>query len=169
MFHGFRDVVTINMFTLLNMCRWTCAPCVSNIFTTAALPNFHMAAASPNFHLVSRLSLSFFFLFFLKSLSLSLSCLSLRFSVWKSHSIWGFFFSFRFSVWTSETGVFCQAAGFLFFIFIFIFFLKINLLIFIYLFIFYKWASRLGYHFRGAQVFCGLAGQQSFVRLLGFL
>ena len=93
---------------------------------------------------VSRLSLSFFF--FEKPLSLSLSCLSLRFSV----SIWGFFFSFRFSVWTSETGVFCQAAGFLFFIFYFYFFLKINLLIFIYLFIFYKWASWLGYNFRGA-------------------
>ena len=32
----------------------------------------------------------------------------------------------------------------------FFFFLKINLLRFIYLFIFYKWASRLGYNFRGA-------------------
>ena len=64
---------------------------------------------------VSRLSLSFFF--FEKPLSLSLSCLSLRFSIWKSHSIWGFFFSFRFSVWTSETGVFCQAAGVFFFFF----------------------------------------------------
>ena len=45
MFYGLRDVVTINMFILLNMCRWTCAPYVSNIFTTAVLPNFRMAVA----------------------------------------------------------------------------------------------------------------------------
>ena len=96
---------------------------------------------------VSRLSLSFFF--FEKPLTLSVLPQPQVFHLEESFHL-GFlfflsFFRLDFGDWSLLLG--CWVFIFYFY---FYFFLKINLLIFIYLFIFYKWASWLGYNFRGA-------------------
>ena len=85
----------------------------------------------------------FFFFFWKASHSLCLaSALGFPFGRVIPSRVSFFPFVFPFGLQRLESSV--RLLGFFFF------FLKINLLIFIYLFIFYKWASWLGYNFRGA-------------------